>query len=219
MIFLYYADKQGAITNPIETESKFIYFVTQEAVRKLSRDEVNILIECFDEHSLDLKTELNDLLSNEFKDGSFLCIFYNDVAVDKDWYKWSFWKRSKDDYYSFKIKTGLFEKLILYEYDSGEEIILFEHYIPMLQNKYNVLQINIIDNHIIILLNRNIIFHLHLEECINNGKMVFESRTRNIQSLKQVRYTAMTEQRKIKMKKVIDQLPFTAINKKEKNPF
>jgi hypothetical protein len=207
MLLLYLADKHGAITNPIETESKFIHFISQEVTKNLSPEEKNILTDRFKENSLDLKTSDKNLLSREYGDGSFLCIFYNDVLIDKDWYKYSFGKRSNGDYYSLKIKTGIFEKIILSKFSSGDEIVLFEHYIPLRQNNINTLQTNLIGGHFILLLNKRIFFHLLLEDKVLPGGISFSGHAPDRWKDCRAEFSPLPAEIKEKMNNLLTKIP------------
>jgi hypothetical protein len=207
MLSLYLADKRGAITDPTQTESKFIYFISQEVTKNLSPEEKNLLIDRFKEHSLDLKTSDKDLLSMEYGDGSFLCIFYNDVLMDEDWYEYSFGKHSNGDHYSIKIKTGIFEKIIFSQYNSGDETILFEHYIPLRQNKLNTLQTNLIGKHFIILLNNRIFFHLLLKDKVLPGGISFSGHAPDRWRTCRAEFSAIPVEIKEKMNNLIAKIP------------
>jgi hypothetical protein len=207
MLFLYLADKRGAITDPPQTESKFIYFINQEVTKNLSPEEKSILTDRFNEHSLDLKTCDKDLLSREYGDGSFLCVFYNDVLKDEDWYKYSFSKRSNGDYYSLKIKTGIFEKIILAKYSSGNETVLFEHYIPLRQNKLNTLKMNMIGEHLIIMLSNRVFFHLLLKDKVLPGGISFSGCAPDRWRTCRAEFSAIPDEIKEKMNILIAKIP------------
>jgi hypothetical protein len=207
LLLLYMADKRGAITNPTETESKFLYFISQEVTKNLSPEQKNLLTNRFREHSLDLKTCAKELLSREYGDGSFLCVFFNDVLEDRDWYQYSFSKRSNGDYYSLKIKTGIFEKIILAEYRSGNETVLFEHYIPLRQNELNTFQANLIGEHLIILLNNRIFFHLQLENKVLPGGISFSGRSPDRWRDCKAEFSPIPDEIKEKMKTLITKIP------------
>jgi hypothetical protein len=207
MLLLYLADKHGAITNPVETESKFVHFINQEVIRKLSPEERNILTDRLNEYSLDLKTSSKDLLSKNNGEGSFLCIFYNDVHEDMDWYKYSFGKRSNGDYYSLQIKTGILEKIILAKFSAGDEIVLFEHYIPLRQNDLNTLKMNLVGKHLIILLNNRILFHLLLYERVLPGKISFDGHAPDRWRACRAEFSGIPAEIKEKMTKIFAKIP------------
>jgi len=211
LLSLYLADKRGAITNPIETESKFVHFISQVVTGNLSPKEKNLLIDRFKEHSLDLKTCAKDLLSKEYGDGSFRCNFYNEVLQDEDWYDYSFGKQSNGDHFSIKIKTGLFEKIILAKYSSGNETVLFEHYIPLRQNKLNIFQLNMTGKHLLILFHNKIFFHLLLKDNVLPGGISFSRYVSGNQKPCRAEYSPIPDEAKIKMSNVIAKIPHLLI--------
>jgi hypothetical protein len=212
LLLLYMADKRGAITNPTETESKFLYFISQEVTKNLSPEQKNLLTDRFRENSLDLKTCNKDLLSREYGDGSFLCVFFNDALEDKDWYQYSFSKRLNGDYYSLKIKTGIFEKIIISECSSGSETIIFEHYIPLRQEKLNALTMNLVGKHLIILLNKRIFFHLLFRNAVPPGGIGFSGHSPDRWKNCRAEFSAMPAEIKEKMNNLIAKIPSFQIN-------
>lgn len=211
---IYMADRNGAITNPKENESEFINFTSPEVFKTLTDEEKRILSERSIENSVNILRPQQDMSSNNYKNGSFFSVFFNDVNKDDNWIEFSFAKQSKDNYFSFKLKTGLYEKLTLLKHTAGDDIILFEHYIPLLQNKYNTLQVDFVDGHILFMLNRKIIFHLLFEQNPDQDGIDFESNSKEIHFIRQVRYTSFPESIKNKIKNAVKQIPYILIRNK-----
>lgn len=208
ILILYLADKNGAITNPVEDESEFVNTISPEIFKSLTDDEKKTLSERFNLNAINLLDEQDVMRPKNYKNGSFVCEFYNDVNQNRDWYEFSFGKQSNETYYSFKLRTGLYEKLSILKHTDTDEIILFRNYIPLLHNRFNTLQVNIIDGHILILLNRKISFHLLLEANSTQGGISFESSKNDIHFIRQARYSPIPEHRRIKNKSIIDKIPF-----------
>jgi hypothetical protein len=210
---IYMADRNGAITNPKENESEFINLISPEVYKTLTDEEKRILLERSLENSINI-LHPQDTSSNYYKNGSFFSVFFNDVNKDDNWFEFSFGKQSKDDYFSFKLKTGLYEKLTLSKHTDDDDIILFEHYIPLLQNKYNTLQTEIVDGHILFILNRKIIFHLLFEKNPPQGRIDFESNSKEIHFIRQAGYTSFPDSIKNKIKNAVKQIPFIPLKNK-----
>lgn len=213
LTILYIADKDGAITNSIEKESCFVNFIDQEAIQNLSTEEKKLLTDRFDGDSIDLKTCVLNSFSKKYSDGSFRCLFFNDIFQDKDWYQYKFSERLNGDYYSLKLRTGIFEKIYISESKSGSEILLFEHYLPLRQDGFNTLEANFIGNHLIISLNNRILFHLLFEGKVSPGKISFSANASDRWNKCKAEFTSMPDEIKNKMNIVISKIPYTLLKK------
>jgi len=110
-----------------------------------------------------------------------------------------------------KIKTGIFEKIILAKYSSGNETVLFEHYIPLRQNKLNTLKMNMIGEHLIIMLSNRVFFHLLLKDKVLPGGISFSQHTSDNQKPCRAEYSPISAETKMKMNNVIEKIPHLLI--------
>jgi hypothetical protein len=114
---------------------------------------------------------------------------------------------SKGEYFSIKIKTGLYEKISLEQYTNYNDKVLFEHYIPLEQNEYNTLQINITDGHILVMLNNKIIFHLLLKNQSFSGGINYASHFVDFEHPVKTKYIPIPETLKNSMYTVLKKIP------------
>lgn len=213
LLCIYLADKNGVITDPKQSESMFAHFISQSYTKNLPPEDKNLLIDLFNQDTTDLVNPPKGLSSKAFKDGSFLCNFYNNILErNSDWYELSFGIRPNGDHYSIKIKTGIFEKILFYKFESGEKTVLLEHYIPLRQNKENSFQIDIIGKHIIIMCNRRIFFHILLKNEIGSGAVNLDKYITDNQRVYKVQYAPIPEDIEARMIEIISAIPSFTIN-------
>lgn len=91
--------------------------------------------------------------------------------------------RESEDKYSFKINeisgskcididiySGLFERLVINNHYNQEDLEILKHYIPLQQDKNNVIDIGFLHGKIAVFLNKDPLFLLVLKDNIQTGK-------------------------------------------------
>jgi hypothetical protein len=207
-LIIYIADSKGLITNSHYNYGSFSNFTDNVRLSSLPEwKEMEKFTRLFKANfiRLDGPRQNRESTNSRFLNGSFRIVFKNELYTK---YRYILYFRKIDDnnYYSFEINTGLFERIKLTQYTKGKPDIILEHFIPLWQRRLNTLHIDFVEKHLVIFLNNAPILHLLLPGETGSGSVGFNCDQEAIKTLRHVKFSPINSTKTSELLRICNSL-------------
>ncbi len=168
--------------NHLEPMKNNYYFMNPEILRKaginLTEAGKNNLYRLFGKDTHYLFNPENGLLveSPILRDFAVRLKFNNDLAYENI-YHIHFYYKDENNYAGIRLRTGPFEEIEIYEVRDKTKRLISRNMIPLAQNRWNVFQIVLIDDHFFLFLNKFLVIYFRDEFSLKTGIVKFDYHT------------------------------------------